>query len=70
LYFCANNGTDGAELWTSDGTGTGTLMLQNLRPGAASSNPSHLRNFNGFIYFQAYDPFNAFPKALWRLDAR
>ena len=33
LYFTANDGVHGAELWTSDGTGTGTLLTRDINPG-------------------------------------
>ena len=36
LHFAADDGMHGRELWASDGTGSGTRMLCDLSPGAAT----------------------------------
>ena len=63
LYFSANNGESGSELFVSDGTAEGTQLLVDLNPGAydsyygpsfpRSSSPSSLIEFNGKLYFAA-----------------
>jgi ELWxxDGT repeat protein len=35
LYFAANEGTNGVELWKSDGTAVGTQLVKNIRAGSA-----------------------------------
>jgi len=55
LYFTAQGGGRGIELWTSDGTSAGTKRVKDIRPGSASSNPSHLAVINGLLYFNAND---------------
>ena len=64
LYFAATDGTGGRELWKSDGTTVGTVLVKDLRPGVDpydsysipySSNPSALQNRNGTLHFLAND---------------
>jgi ELWxxDGT repeat protein len=68
--FLANDGTNGNELWKSDGTAAGTQMIEpsvgGINPGAGSSNPDHLVNVNGTVYFAADDGTDGIE--LWRTD--
>lgn len=71
LYFGANNGTNGTELWKSDGTAVGTQLVRDINPGAASglnysSRPSDLTPMNGVLYFTADDGNTGIE--LWRSD--
>jgi ELWxxDGT repeat protein/VCBS repeat-containing protein len=65
-YFVASNGTNGRELWKTDGTAQGTTMVVDLRAGAGDSNPTNLVNVNGVLYFAANDGTNG--NELWRTD--
>ena len=42
LYFTANDGTNGAELWKTDGSGAGTGLVKDINPGAANGFPAGL----------------------------
>ncbi|AXG72247.1 ELWxxDGT repeat protein [Kordia sp. SMS9] len=67
LYFYANDGVNGFELWRSDGTDAGTFMIKDIHTGGAS-NHSYPRSFvvlNNTIYFIASDNTGT---ALWTTD--
>jgi ELWxxDGT repeat protein len=61
LYFSANNGETGRELFVSDGTAEGTQLLADLRPEddnygySSDSYPDNLVECNGKLYFTADD---------------
>jgi len=64
LYFSADDGRNGIELWSSDGTLTGTQMVRDINP--ASSNPSELTNVSGSLYFTADDGIHG--AEIWKSD--
>ena len=53
LYFTADDGVNGSELWVTDGTSEGTVLVADIPPGTGSSNPSGLTVLNGELYFSA-----------------
>ncbi len=66
LYFQAYDGTTGRELWKSDGSSAGTVLVKDIAPGASSAYPYSLTNVNGTLYFQAYDGTTG--RELWKSD--
>ena len=78
LYFAADDGENGRELWVSDGTTSGTQLLLDINPGISnygyyydgsnpsSSNPDNFIEFNDKLYFTADDGENGYE--LWVSD--
>ena len=66
LYFSATDGTSGHELWASDGTEAGTVLVKDINPGAADSQPFSLAELNGQLLFRAYDADHG--NELWKSD--
>ena len=57
LYFKGYDTTNGYELWKSDGTASGTVMVKDIRSGSSSSNPNYLTVLGNTLFFQANDGF-------------
>lgn len=64
LFFVVNDGIHGAELWTSDGTPSGSIMVADIAPGINSSDPDHLTDASGMLFFTANDTIHG--TELWR----
>ena len=72
LFFTANDGITGSELWVSDGTAGGTRLLKDINttgdnsnyPG--SSNASNFTEFDGQLFFTADDGITG--SELWVSD--
>ena len=66
LYFNANDGNNGYELWKSDGTASGTVMVKDINIGGSDSFPQHLTVVGNTLYFDANDGTNG--NELWKSD--
>jgi ELWxxDGT repeat protein len=64
LFFTANNGVSGPELWRSNGTNAGTVLIKDINPGPTGSMPEDLLNVNGTLFFRANN--GASGTELWR----
>ena len=68
LYFAANDGVNGQELWRTNGTPSGTELAADLAPGAASSLFTHPVPFKGALYFTASPSGTNTDRGLYRFD--
>ncbi|WP_216910978.1 ELWxxDGT repeat protein, partial [Synechococcus sp. CCY 0621] len=66
LYFTADDGIRGREVWTSDGTTAGTVLVEDVNGRTGSSSPSNLIDVAGTLYFTASD--GVVGVRLWRVD--
>jgi ELWxxDGT repeat protein len=56
VYFSANGGVHGRELWVSDGSEAGTHILKDIAPGGNSSNPRNMYAVGSKLVFTAFQP--------------
>src|SRR5258706_15208409 len=66
VFFAANDGVHGIELWVSDGTSGGTYLVKDINPGTGDSSPRSIADINGIAYFLADDGVHGLE--LWKSD--
>ena len=66
VYFAARSADEGLELWRTDGTAEGTVLVKDIRPGPRASKPEDLIAVAGQLYFSAIDGEHG--RELWRTD--
>jgi ELWxxDGT repeat protein len=66
LYFTANDGVNGFELWRSDGTAAGTLLVKDIFPGSLNAYRRYLTDVGGALFFNANNGVNGWE--LWKSD--
>jgi len=65
LYFFADDGVTGRELWVYDGVAQ-PANVADINPGSSGSYSSGMTVFNSKLYFNAYEPTNG--NELWAYD--
>jgi ELWxxDGT repeat protein len=65
-YFAAASVTTGVELWKTDGTPGGTMLVKDIWPGVFGSSPTNLTDFNGVLFFVANNGVSG--GELWKTD--
>ncbi len=58
VFFSAASSGTNTELWRSDGTNAGTVLVQEIRAGANGSGPTGFATNGSFIFFEANDGTN------------
>lgn len=53
VLFAANDGINGMELWVSDGTSNGTVLLKDIAAGSSSGSPNNFFVWNDKVLFTA-----------------
>jgi len=66
LLFPTDDGTDGRELWVSDGTAAGTRLLRDLCPGACDAEPAQLTTLGDELITWADDGVGG--REIWRVN--
>lgn len=69
VLFSASDGVNGEELWISNGTALGTIMVKNISPGLESSVPEFFKILSpGVALFKACSAPGMKDCELWRTD--
>lgn len=66
LYLTATDGVHGFELWKSDGTAAGTVMVKDILYDPSKLNFFVMKDVGGVLFFVAADDTNA--RGLWKSD--
>jgi ELWxxDGT repeat protein len=54
IVFVADDGTNGQELWMSDGTTAGTTMIKDIHPGGHGVTPYNVKIvMNDLVFFES-----------------
>jgi trimeric autotransporter adhesin len=63
IYFSAGDDTHGQELFVTDGTAAGTVLVKDMLPGTEGSIPYQMTIYNGLLYI-----LNNYNREMWKSD--
>ena len=66
LYFSGRTTAEGHELWKSDGTSSGTVLVKDIQAGSSGSGVQWLTAVGSTLYFSATDTTHG--QELWKSD--
>jgi ELWxxDGT repeat protein len=66
VFFAAKDDSHGSELWRTDGTPAGTLLVKDIFSGTLGSDPLPVASLGTVLYFTADDGLHG--RELWRSD--
>lgn len=66
MFFTATSDTEGLELWVTDGTSAGTVLLKDINPGSSSSAPANAVVMGSNLIFTAKSPTSG--EEIWITD--
>ena len=66
LFLAGRTETNGSELWMTDGTDEGTLMIKDINPGVENSDIRLMAEINGLVFFRAST--SEYGRELWVTD--
>ena len=67
MFFTATDGTHGQELWKSNGSRTGTVLVKDIRPCPGQyRGPSELTRVGSRLFFAGNDGVHG--QELWKSD--
>jgi ELWxxDGT repeat protein len=66
LIFRGNTASTGSEIFITDGTTLGTVLIKDINGGATGSNPGDFVLMNGFVYFSAVTAAEG--RELWKTN--
>jgi ELWxxDGT repeat protein len=66
VFFRADDGVHGAELWMGDGTAAGTILVKDIFPGGEDGFPAGLTRVGSDVFFAANDGVHG--HELWKSD--
>jgi ELWxxDGT repeat protein len=66
LFFTAGDGIHGRDVWKSDGTAAGTVLVKDIKTGGRLGHPSDLVDVGGTLFFAARSGGHG--RELWKSD--